>query len=366
MIPQALSDSVQRVRGLELMHQVPCSVKTAAELEQILNESLAINNEDEAIAQEEAMLRLLGFLDFGDSYAEFLERYFRGSIGGFYSPRLKQLVTNSSLEGERGEEILAHELTHALQDQHFGLSQVTTEHVTTDCSLARLAVVEGDANRVMALVKGRDPCARSKLPGIDLEQHQDEFNELKPAHASLLRLYSFPYRYGTQFVCDVIHDQGLTRLNELITSSPSSTAQIMGLPIEGDGERKCLPRPESDSLDSLGIFGVFSLLSEWLELPEAKSAAEGLSADELIWKGSQLEWTLRWWTAAEAVEFAQVFRKSQQIRFELNETSPDISELNSFQNTTLSVSLFIKDSVVRIVFSPISALQMVPRGQAKE
>ena len=67
---------------------------------------------------------------------------------GYYDPRSKRLrIVSGTTPDALSEIVLAHELTHALEDQRFGLA--LKEGESDDAALARLALVEGSATLVM-------------------------------------------------------------------------------------------------------------------------------------------------------------------------------------------------------------------------
>ena len=95
------------------------------------------------------------------------------------------------------EMILAHELTHALEDQHYGLS---TEPATDDRTLARQALYEGSATALMYAYVGEHFSAEETLGGL-LSSAFEDSGDLPPfIQAQLL----FAYVGGEQFVSDLL------------------------------------------------------------------------------------------------------------------------------------------------------------------
>ena len=73
---------------------------------------------------------------------------FGEGVAGYYDPRSKRLkLVDGATAGPLAEIVLAHELNHALEDQHFGLAP--DETATDDAALARVALIEGTAMLVM-------------------------------------------------------------------------------------------------------------------------------------------------------------------------------------------------------------------------
>ena len=73
-------------------------------------------------------------------------------VGAFYDQHTHELFTFSEhpLTNSQNQVVMAHELTHALQDQHFDLLKLPLEAKgNDDRALAASALVEGDATLVM-------------------------------------------------------------------------------------------------------------------------------------------------------------------------------------------------------------------------
>jgi hypothetical protein len=147
---------------------------------------------------DEEVLKLLGLLEPSVDLRKVSATVFGQGVAGYYDPRTKRLrivkgaqTTNRFLE----EITLAHELTHALEDQRFGLDLQDTSG-SDDAALARLALVEGSATAVMLTYGERHFSADQSLAGLFASLGQDT-GDLPPfIEAQLL----FPYLAGQAFV----------------------------------------------------------------------------------------------------------------------------------------------------------------------
>ena len=118
-------------------------------------------------------------------------------ILGYYDDKTKEMtvVQRSGAFGPLERMTLAHEYTHALQDQHFGLDSLQTDDPSqSDRSLARLALAEGDASLLMTL------WAKANLTPQELAVLVQQSSD-PAAQAALDRLpqilrqqFTFPYR----------------------------------------------------------------------------------------------------------------------------------------------------------------------------
>ena len=100
---------------------------------------------------DEQVLKLLGLIDPAVDLRDVSASVFSEGVAGYYDPRTKRMRTvRGAATGTRvlAEMVLAHELTHALEDQRFGLG-LADQGGSDDAALARLALVEGSASELM-------------------------------------------------------------------------------------------------------------------------------------------------------------------------------------------------------------------------
>ena len=113
---------LERIRELEFKRIPPVRTVSADEARE---EGLAQLDEDyppKRRAADEQVLILLGLLPEGSDIRELAGTIFGEEVAGYYDDEKKQMTLVADFgEGTEGEITLAHELTHALEDQHFGL-----------------------------------------------------------------------------------------------------------------------------------------------------------------------------------------------------------------------------------------------------
>jgi hypothetical protein len=189
-------------------------------------------NEDEGtrrLQRDEIILKKFGLLDHDFELKPFLLQLLKEQIEAYYDSKTKTVNLLDWVGPEEEQPVLAHELTHALQDQHSDLEKwdnQTPDDVSTDSAgdndhlakdemdTARDAVAEGQATAVMwdCVLK---PMGKSLIKDpevLDLVKNQMSSTEDSPvmARAPLLLSESmlFPYREGLSFEQDVWMDQG--------------------------------------------------------------------------------------------------------------------------------------------------------------
>ena len=128
--------------------------------------------------------------------------------------------------------VMAHELTHALQDQHFQIEDwVKAARPNDDAELARESVLEGSAMAAMVdyLLQGTGRSLQD-LPDIDpsmLIGDMESTPMLKKAPPFLKDALIFPYLDGLNFSAAVLRPDGWSALSGMFAKPPVSTQQIL-------------------------------------------------------------------------------------------------------------------------------------------
>ena len=217
--------------GLPIKSTVKRQLTTRTAVESYLDEKF---NEDEGakrLERDEIVLKKFGMLDHDFELKPFLLILLKEQIEAYYDSKTKTVNMLDWVDIDEQKPVLAHELTHALQDQHSDLEKwddQTPDEVSHDAAgdqdhlakdemdTARDAVAEGQATAVMMdyILK---PLGKSLVKDpevLDFVKGQMASNEDSPvmARAPLLLSESmlFPYRDGLSFEQDIWMDQGQT------------------------------------------------------------------------------------------------------------------------------------------------------------
>jgi len=217
--------------GLPIKSTVKRQLTSRDAVEKYLEEKF---NEDEGtkrLQRDEIILKKFGLLDHDFQLKPFLLQLLKEQIEAYYDSKTKTVNMLDWVGPDDEQPVLAHELTHALQDQHSDLEKwndQTPDDVSTDAAgdldhlakdemdTARDAVAEGQATAVMwdCVLK---PMGKSLIKDpevLDLVKSQMSGTDDSPvmARAPLLLSESmlFPYREGLSFEQDVWMDQGQT------------------------------------------------------------------------------------------------------------------------------------------------------------
>ena len=266
----------------------------------------------------------LGLLDEDFDLAAVLVDMQAESIAGFYTPEEKRLYIISENELVEAEQRItfAHEYTHALQDQHFGLARLTEVEGNSDRALAARSLGEGDATLLMAIY-AYENVTQAEWKWLAYQASRLEEEKVKTAPQVLGKVFLFPYTYGTQFVLGLFFQGGWAAVNQAYSYPPQSTEQVMHLDkyIAKD-EPQSVELPDlTASLgegwepldqDVMGELVTMLYLGEQLDEGQAAKAAEGWDGDAyVILRNAQGQRLLVvcavWDSAAEAQEFSAAF-----------------------------------------------------------
>lgn len=198
-------------------------------------------------------------------------------IVGFYDFRTKALYVRGTTLNPLVQSVVAHELTHALDDQYFDLKHVQSLGKNSDQSEAILSLIEGDARSVennfsKALVPARLAQQDAERAAYFVHMAQGATVSDVPDPFVLELFALFPYELGSTFV-GALHDAGgSATIDAAFANPPTSTLQIL------DPDGHFVQRVDADKVaaptyrkspgtkvidhDSLGSLGLASVLSE--------------------------------------------------------------------------------------------------------
>ncbi|HET8950688.1 MAG TPA: hypothetical protein VFN44_09255 [Solirubrobacteraceae bacterium] len=177
---------------------------------------------------DEQVLKLLGLIDPSVDLRDVSASVFSEGVAGYYDPRTKRMRTvRGAATGTKvlAEMVLAHELTHALEDQRFGLG-LEEAGGSDDAALAHLALVEGSASELMYAYARRHFTPEETLGGV----LGSAFAPTGSLPGFLQAQLIFPYTGGQSFVAALRERAGgrwtLVDLAER-TRPPASTEQVL-------------------------------------------------------------------------------------------------------------------------------------------
>jgi hypothetical protein len=379
---QDVLKETSEIRQLSILRPVRSSAQSRAEIERMIMKNLDEESTPTQMHATEITLKKLGLAPADFQYRALMVRLLTEQVAGYYDPKTGEfhLADWIDLDGQRP--IMAHELTHALQDQHFNLRRF--EHWPKgdfDAELAAHALIEGDATLAMALYVANNPLrALAFLKSLGAAGMPSA--ELDKAPRALRETLLFPYQEGTDWTRSLYKQSGWDRVSKAFTELPQSTEQILhpekyfaheapvkvALPdvtsllnagSRGAGVRG--PRRGSPAgvlnppmthapdapatwkrldYDVQGEWGFYLLLDEFLKSPvESRRAAAGWGGDRFAVyegpKGGVLIASLSTWdTENDAREFFDAYVKRTGLRY------PNATPLSNTQSPSSSIRAF--------------------------
>ncbi len=198
---RSIEDQVIAERGLQAKQRLEPTILSEDQVKARLKAQFEKDNPPDEIAVAQETLQALGLLPAGASLGQLYVDMLGSQVAGFYDPRAKQLfvVSRSGTIGATEKVTFAHEFTHALQDQDFGLQGIDVDAVGQgDRSLGRLALVEGDATLLMTRWLSRNLTAAELQELLKVDPAAQAQLEALPA--ILRETLLFPYQQGVIFV----------------------------------------------------------------------------------------------------------------------------------------------------------------------
>jgi hypothetical protein len=360
--------------GLPIKKQVKRRLTSRDEVEAYLGKHMK-DSDVKRLQRSELVLKKFGLLPRDFDLEKLLVSLLREQVAGYYDPKTKTVNLLDWVPIEEQEPVMAHELTHALQDQAVGLDKwmkrgekdlgemrkdPTPADIENDeMDDTREAVVEGQAETVM-LQYELAPVGRSILDSpdmVDAMESQmadgtDDSKVFKDAPIFLRESLTFPYRYGLKFEMKLLEKGGKDKaFADVLANPPHTTRQIMQPESYLAGEQ-IPPMPVVDfkhdfrdylkfDIGGMGEFDVAVLIEQYT----GKKSSERLYPE---WRGGYyyaarpkadaaaplgLMYVSRWSDAEKAAEFAQIYALSLGKRYkkaeEVGKSSPAAAPTHS-------------------------------------
>ncbi len=285
-----------KLRGLRMRRKVGMGVLTREAIVKRIEQKMAKEYTAAEIQHEAAVYRALGLLPAKLDYRSAVLALLKDQVAGFYDPSKRQLNLAAWLPFSMQEPALAHELCHALQDQHFQLKRFTRPiKDNSDLQLARSALVEGDCTGVMIEYLLRDRgLDLGSVPGALISEARKAMvggsSAFKAAPKFLRETLVFPYLYGLAFIQRLRSRQSWRVVNTMFKRPPQSTEQILHYRKYWDRERpervrsrklSTLSGYELIKRDVLGEFQLGLYLEQGVGEVAGRRAAAGWGGDLL-------------------------------------------------------------------------------------
>ena len=286
-------------------------------------------------AEELSHEQFEALLDSGTESGDILSR--NSDVVAFYHKKKKRIFVRRDVPLEASSEnvmslqdVLTHEVTHALQYQHFRAS-IPEQFEDRDALLANQALIEGDATLVQYLCRAlrrresKEEVADQLVGFVRWFEREDEVDDAvetdeDPGSRAQRRLEeSLTYAAGVRFVASLYRAGGFELVNRAFRSAPQSTADVLHPEryVAGVGRRTIAslvpPGGPAAPQGTLGELGVMALLVDCLPLRDAEEATRGWTGDRVLsapgGADAPLLLVAAWEDAEHARRFEQVAKR---------------------------------------------------------
>lgn len=325
----AMLARVSEARGLPVLAKVALRTLDRATIEKMIREKAVRELPPDVLGNETEAMVALGLVPPSYDATEGMFTMIGASIAGFYEPEDRTMYLASDLSAAERDETLAHELVHALQDQHYSLGPLFKYRPDADETLAAgHALAEGDATSAMFDV------ARGDEMGVDealfSQMARESIDKLASKVPSVLRASLIsPYTDGFSFVQALRRRGGFAAVDAAWRALPTTSEQVLHLDKYDAREPAialspppgaALARPKERRsfgqvyTQVLGEQGLRIVLEAWTDAERAARAAAGWGGDRYVLLRGEgaaagenaLAWHLRFDTESDAREMATV------------------------------------------------------------
>lgn len=328
---EAVLQETSQIRELSILRPVKSGAQSRSQIERMIIKNLDSDTTPAEMHATEVLLKAFGLAPDRFAYRQFLIKLLTEQVAGYYDPKAQRFYLADWIEIDGQKPVMAHELTHALQDQHFNLKRFEKwPKGDSDAELAAHALIEGDATLAMTHYLAKHRMIALAFIRTSRETSSEQFTQAPRAlQASLL----FPYQEGSEWAAEVYSRGGWEMVSAAFRKLPQSTEQILHpekyfsyespVKLKLPNFRRVLgPGWKRIDSDVNGEWGYYLVLNEFLNSPSrAKEAAAGWGGDRFaIYEGPGradvfLAQISTWDTAADAKEFFEAYYDRSQKRF---------------------------------------------------
>jgi hypothetical protein len=290
-----------------------------------------------------------GLIPKGFNLDTFLVDLLTEQIAGLYDPKAHEFYIADWIPADEQRMVMAHELTHALEDQHFDIEPwVHAARPNDDAEMAREAVLEGSAMAAMLEYELKGKGLKLKdLPEFDPSVFVGDLAEtpmLKKAPPFIKDSLMFPYFSGLSFSMGVLKSGGWPAFSSVFARPPANTQQILHpdlyfanraptplkveLPAAAPGENWVLLEE-----NSLGELGWKEVLKQFLDESRAAAMAAEWDGDEYATfeqKGSKRLMLFARIRLADIVSASRFFREYSEALEQKYPDRTDVSRRTNF------------------------------------
>ena len=283
-----LKGFVEDERGLKFKRDVKVTLLSEKQFKDYIAEASKDDPAAEEVDVGKVTFEALKLIDKNIDLDAIGEKAAGQSILGWYDTEEKALFVRGNEVTPFIKTVLVHELTHALQDQHFDIVRKELYEADDDSTLGLEAVVEGDATRVEMAYYESLTAEEERL--VELEANDAGDPTTSDVPDALTAWMAAPYQLGPAFMEAMFQDGGNAQLNEALKNPPVTSEQLIYPELYLDLEPAIpVAKPPGDGkvIDD-GMFSqvaLLILLQDALSPQAAFEAADGWGGDQyVVWQ----------------------------------------------------------------------------------
>jgi hypothetical protein len=333
-----IAAQVAKLRGLQFKHPVNVKFLSVKEFEKEVGvDQSQLTKEDRAeIEQQEAALRAIGWIGNDTDLLKAIDTAQKSSTLALYRFTTKEiLVRGSKLDAQR-RVVLAHELTHVLQDQHFDLGELqekVADSTTSDSSVFT-GLVEGDASRIgdryLEKLSAKDKSEHERLNAKANERVDSETGDV-PEIVSFV--FGAPYAFGPANATVLAEDGGNAAVDDALTGPVPSSRMFIQPGVVNSGVEVEEPHVPAGAkivdIAPSGAFDMYLLLASQIDSQRALQAADGIAGGRQTTYEQGKKVCTRAEYAADGRDAADVARRALR---EWAKTRPKQASVRVFDN----------------------------------
>jgi hypothetical protein len=282
---------VSAERGLPFLREVTVELAPEGEFQERLLEDFEEDVPELEVTGQ--VLEALGLVPVGTDVVESFRGLLGAGVVGFYDAATNELVVRGGEATPYVRTVIAHELVHALDDQHFELERPELDDAPDEAAFGFTSLVEGNASRIEQAYRATLTEAEQQ-EAIAEEAEVGAGYELDLGTLALLESVLAPYVLGPDLIDALLDDGGQARLDAAFTEPPTTSEALLFPETFIDGQASApVPSPTADGPEIdrhvLGAIGLAQVLGE---MTFVLGGVGELSDDVEGWGGDQyVAWT---------------------------------------------------------------------------
>ncbi len=291
-----IADEVAKLRKLDFEHPVAAEFLDDAAFEKkvSVDKGKLSKQDKEDIARSQAQLRAVGLIGADVDIVDAVGALQSSGVLAYYDPKTKKItVKGTNLDDVSTRVTVAHELTHALQDQHFDLQKIQKAAEADHGTTVLQTIIEGDAVRIEDdyenTLSAADQQAYTTQNAQISSQAQTEITA-KGVPDTLSVVFQAPYVLGPSMLDAVIAKDQDAGVDKLFQDPPVADAAFVTPSTLVDHRTfQKVPTPKlvagekrAGKPDVFGSLSLFQVLASRVDNAAALSAADAWDGDSMI------------------------------------------------------------------------------------